>query len=183
MSDHQDQLDEKRICLLSGDIEDVSVKPIAERLLLWNTGSNGQSQAATLVVSSFGGSTHAAWALVDIMEYVSFPVKTVGLGSICSAAFLIFVAGTKGQRILTPKTSIMCHRYLWGWQQQHEDLVARRVEEDRTHDRIIDHLVAHTNLNRAEVLKELLSETDRWLSAKEAKAFGITDIIRRIPKQ
>ena len=67
-----------------------------------------------LIVTSPGGDLNAAFALIDVMRGSAIPVRTIGLGQIASAGLMIFIAGDKGKRILTPNTSILSHQYSWG---------------------------------------------------------------------
>jgi ATP-dependent Clp protease, protease subunit len=68
-----------------------------------------------------------------------FPIRTIGLGQIASAGLLIFASGSKGQRILTPNTSILSHQYSWGAFGKEHELFATVKEFDLTTKRMIAH--------------------------------------------
>merc|ERR1711991_246857 len=87
--------------------------------------SDNRLPQLTLIINSPGGDVHAAFALIDTMKASTIPIKTVGLGLIASCGFLIFIAGKKGSRILTPNTSILSHQYSWGSAGKEHELYAR----------------------------------------------------------
>ena len=131
-----------------------------------------------IIINSPGGDLNAAFAVIDIMNACPFPVKTVGLGQIASAAFMMFISGTKGHRILTPNTSIMSHQYSWGSFGKEHELIALEKEFVLTTERMINHYKKCTGLSETKIRQYLLSATDVWLSAKEAKKLGICDKIK-----
>ena len=131
-----------------------------------------------IVINSPGGDLNAAFAVIDVMNGCPFPVKTIGLGQIASAAFMIFISGTKGHRILTPNTSIMSHQYSWGSYGKEHELVGQAREFELTTERMINHYKKCTGLNEAKIRQYLLPATDVWLNAKEAKKLGICDKIK-----
>jgi ATP-dependent Clp protease, protease subunit len=116
------------------------------------------------------------------MGWSRLPVRTTGLGMLASMALLIFMAGNKGHRVITPRVSILSHRYSWWVMGKHSELIARRKEEDLTHTRIVDHYLRHSNIKTVDELhKSLLCDVDKWLTAEEAVTFGLADIIEGGP--
>ena len=81
-------------------------------------------QNLTIMINSEGGDLAAAFALIDIMQGSRIPVHTLGLGQISSAGLLIFMAGAKGHRTITPNTSILSHQFSWGSQGKEHELIA-----------------------------------------------------------
>lgn len=134
----------------------------------------------TLLVSSWGGSVYAAFALTDVMDGSRLPVHTVGLGMIASAGLMIFMAGTKGKRILTPQVEILSHQYSNVEFGKEHELIASRRANDLTSERILMHYMKHTGLTEKEIRKNLLPPEDVWLSAKEAKKYGLCDKIKLV---
>jgi ATP-dependent Clp protease protease subunit len=95
---------------------------------------------------------------------------------------LVFMAGAKGHRVLTPRVSILSHRYSWWCFGSHSELIARRKEEDLAHRRIVDHYLHHTKIASVEELQRtLLREVDTWLTAEEALRYGVADVIEGRP--
>ena len=168
-------LDDHGIIYVSGAIDEAKSEDICKRIIEANMQSLDCIQ---LIINSPGGSVHAGFAIIDVMQWSRLPVRTTGLGIIASMGLLIFMAGQKGHRVLTPRVSVLSHRYSWWNFGNHSELIARRKEEDLTHRRILDHYAAHTGLKTDEDLqKVLLRDTDTWLSAEEAVAHGIADVI------
>ena len=130
-----------------------------------------------LIINSPGGSCSAGFAIIDIMEWSRLPIYTTGIGMIASMGLLVFMTGQKGKRVITPRTSILSHRYSamsWG---NHSQLLAGRKQQDLEHQKIIDHYLGYSGINSKEDLeKYLLREVDTWLSPEEAIELGIADI-------
>ena len=121
---------------------------------------------------------NAAFAVIDVMNGSTIPIHTTGLGMVASAAFMIFIAGDKGKRTLTPNTSILSHQFSWGaWGKEHE-LLAANKEFEMTTQRMIRHYKQCTGLSEKKIRELLLPPQDVWLSAKEAKRYGICDQIK-----
>ena len=134
----------------------------------------------TLLICSPGGDLNAAFALIDVMRGSSIPITTIGLGQIASAGLLIFIAGQKGKRILTPNTSILSHQYTWGSFGKEHELFAQVKEFDLTTKRLIAHYKKCTDLSEQDIRSTLLPPQDVWLSSVEAKKLGICDHVRDI---
>jgi ATP-dependent Clp protease, protease subunit len=131
-----------------------------------------------LIITSPGGDLNAAFALVDVMRGSSIPIRTVGLGQVASAGLMIFIAGTHGQRILTPNTSILSHQYSWGAFGKEHELFAQIKEFDLTTKRMIAHYKKCTGLKEDQIREYLLPPQDIWLSSVEAKKLGICDDVK-----
>lgn len=134
----------------------------------------------TMVVSSWGGSVYAAFGLIDIMEGSRLPIHTIGLGMIASAGLMIFMTGHKGVRILTPNTEILSHQYASIEYGKEHELIASRKANDLTSERVMNHYVKHTGMKEKDIRKHLLPPEDVWLSAKEAKRYGLCDKIKLV---
>jgi ATP-dependent Clp protease protease subunit len=131
-----------------------------------------------LVVCSPGGDLNAAFALIDTMRGSAIPIRTIGLGQIASAGLLIFISGEKGQRILTPNTSILSHQYSWGAFGKEHELFATVKEFDLTTKKMIAHYKKCTGLKEDQIREVLLPPQDVWLSSVEAKKLGLCDDVK-----
>jgi ATP-dependent Clp protease protease subunit len=129
----------------------------------------------TLIINSPGGEVPAAFALIDIMQGSSIPVHTLGLGQISSAGLLIFMAGKKGYRTITPNTSILSHQYSWGSQGKEHELVAIIKEFTLTGKRMLNHYMKCTGLSEKKVKEILMPSSDVYLDADEAVKYNISD--------
>ena len=164
------------IYVLMDDINTDSCRDVIKWIMNQNLAENRLPQL-TLIINSPGGDVHAAFALIDVMKSSSIPIKTVGLGLIASCGFLIFIAGKKGQRILTPNTSILSHQYSWGSRGKEHELYARVKEFELSTDRMIKHYKKCIGMSEAKIKEILLPPQDVWLSAEEAMKLKICDKI------
>lgn len=137
-------------------------------------------EALNLLICSPGGNLAAAFALIDVMRGSAIPVNTIGIGEIASAGLLIFLAGQKGHRILTPNTSILSHQYSWGAFGKEHELFATVKEFDLTTKRMINHYKKNTSLSEEEIRSVLLPPHDVWISPKDALKYGICDMIKEL---
>lgn len=163
--------------LLMEDISLSSVKPVIEWVLEANF-SETRPEVMNLLICSPGGDLSAAFALIDTMRGSAIPIRTIGLGQIASAGLLIFVAGTKGHRLLTPNTSILSHQYSWGAFGKEHELFATVKEFDLTTKRMIAHYKKCTGLNETQIRDTLLPPQDIWLGADESKKLGLCDMVK-----
>jgi len=162
-----------------GEIND----DVAQNVVSWILEANYAEKPPddlTMFVSSPGGSLPAAFAIIDMMNGSSIPVRTIGIGEVASAGLLIFMSGQKGSRVLTPNTSIMSHQYFWGSASKYHDLVAVRKEQDLVQSRLLKHIKKCTGLDDKRINKELMPAHDVYMSAEEAKELGICDIVKNL---
>lgn len=160
--------------LLFGDIDDEKVQPVIE----WIINGDTNSPTLNLIISSDGGDICSAFALIDCIRTSKMQVNTIAMGKIASAALMIFMAGTKGHRIITKNTSILTHQFYTANEGKHHELHATIKEYELTNNRMIDFYSERTGLTKQKVKKYLLPDSDVWLSVDEAKEFGICDIIQ-----
>jgi ATP-dependent Clp protease protease subunit len=175
-------LQDAGIYVLMSDVSDESIKPIVEWILLENHVAQKKKKELLLIVCSEGGSVEDAFALIDIIGASTIPVKTVGLGVIASAGLMIFLAGHKGRRMLTPNTSIMSHQYSGSSDGKHHELISIAKEFTLIQQRMLNHYMKTTGMTRATVMKKLLPTSDVYLSAEEALKLGICDIVSDFKK-
>ena len=164
------------IIYLSGVIEDGTSENVCKEIIEYNI--SGKIDHIQLIINSAGGSCSAGFAIIDIMEWSRLPIYTTGIGMIASMSLLVFMTGTKGRRVITPRTSMLSHRYssmTWG---NHSQLLANRKEQDLEHDRIVDHYMRYSGIQSKEELeKYLLRDVDTWLTPEEAVKFGLVDLV------
>lgn len=164
------------IIFLSGDISSGTAESVCREIIEYNI--KGEVAQIQIIIHSYGGSCTAGFAIIDIMEWSRIPIYTTGIGMVASMGLLVFMTGSKGRRAITPRTSILSHRYLALTAGNYSQLIAGRKEEDLMHDRIVEHYLRHTNIkSREELEKSLLRDVDTWLSPLEAVKFGLADIV------
>lgn len=173
-------LEDFGIYQLSNEIDDDNCTDAIRFILEANL--NGVHDHLTLIVNSDGGYVTSGYALIDVMEGSSIPVHTIGLGVIASMGLNIFIAGTKGHRVLTPNTMIMSHQWTGGrWGKEHE-LIAQQKQDKIVTDQMTRHFVKHTKLTQANVKKYLMPPSDVFLTPNEAKKYGICDLVKEFGK-
>ncbi|MAF42627.1 MAG: hypothetical protein CMI54_00470 [Parcubacteria group bacterium] len=169
----------KGVYIMMGDVTQESMAPVIDWILSANM-KKKKPKELTLVVCSRGGDLNACFALVDVIIGSKIPIKTVGLGMIASCGLLLFMSGEKGSRVLTPNTAILSHQYSWGAMGKEHELFARVKEMELTTKRLLDHYKKCTGLTEKAVREHLMPPHDVWLSAKEAKKFGICDSVKKL---
>jgi ATP-dependent Clp protease protease subunit len=175
-------LDDYGIIYMSGAINSGVAETICKQIIEYNI--KGEANQIQMIINSPGGSCPAGFSIIDIMEWSRIPIYTTGIGMIASMGLLIFMTGEKGRRVITPRTSILSHRFSAFNYGNHSQLIAGRKEEDLEHERIISHYLAYSSIkDRAELESYLLRDVDTWLSPEEAIQFGLADRIEQLSKR
>jgi ATP-dependent Clp protease protease subunit len=161
------------IHFLTGDIDEENI----EKCIKWITYENldVKEKFLTLYINSTGGSLYDAFALIDIMRSSKHTIRTIGVGSVMSAAFLIFASGDKGQRYAGSNTSFMCHQFTESMDHKYHDLKASMIENDLCNQKMIDILKDASGLAPSVIKKKLLPASDVYLTATEMVDIGIAD--------
>jgi ATP-dependent Clp protease protease subunit len=128
-----------------------------------------------LYIQSPGGVVSAGLAIYDTMQFVKCPVSTLCLGLAASMGALLLTAGATGKRYCLPNAQVMIHQPLGGAQGQASDIEIATREMLKTRDRLNGILAKHTG----KPIDQIVKDTDRnhWMSAEEAKAYGLVDEI------
>jgi ATP-dependent Clp protease protease subunit len=149
----------------------------AIKFILKSNISKNKLKYVTLIINSSGGDLNSAFALIDIIKGSKIPVHTIGLGEISSAGLLIFMSGKRGQRSITPNTSILSHQFTWGKEGKAHELFAALKEFNLTSNRMLNHYKKCTSLSEKKIKEVLMPPTDVYLDAKEAVGYNIADNI------
>lgn len=179
---HTEALADSGMFVFMDEVDNDSIKPAIEWLLYENYVTKKKKKELLLMICSEGGDMGAAFALIDTMMSSNIPIKTVGLGTIASAGLLIFIAGTRGRRILTPNTSILSHQFAWGTDGKAHELFATIKEFELTQSRMVAHYQKCTGLDAEIIRQNLLPPHDVWLSAEDALKLGVCDHISTLSK-
>jgi len=131
----------------------------------------------TLYINSDGGALQDAFALIDVMRKSKKKIRTIGIGSVCSSAFLIFSSGTKGERFISPNASAMCHQYSSESTGKYHDIRATAKEFDLLNKRMVDLLKGNTSLSSTTIKRKLLPPSDAYFTADELIELGVADHI------
>jgi ATP-dependent Clp protease protease subunit len=159
---------------LTGEITEENVNECIQWIVYENL--DAKEKILTLYVNSTGGDLYQAFALIDIMQSSKHHVRTIAIGSIMSAAFLIFTSGTKGERYLAANTGIMCHQFAGGGgDAKFHDLKAEMKENELLNQKMVNILKEATGLTPSRIKSKLLPASDVYMSVQEALDLGIAD--------
>ena len=160
-----------RIVFLGSEVgDDIANIIIAQMLFLE---SEDPDKEITLYINSPGGVITAGLAIYDTMQYVRCPVATVCLGQAASMAAWLLAAGSPGMRRALPNSRVMIHQPLAGFRGQATDIEIHAREILNVRVRMNEIMAKHTGQTAAQVKKD--TERDNFLSATEAKEYGIID--------
>jgi ATP-dependent Clp protease protease subunit len=165
----------RSVHFLTGEIEEENIRKAVQWILYENFQSQDTNKMLTLYINSQGGSLYDALSLVDVMGASLRPIRTIAIGSIMSAAFLIFASGTKGERYISPNTGIMCHQFSEGTEAKYHDIKAQMKETELCNQRMLEILKYATGLPTAKVKSKLLPPSDMYFTAQEMIDLGIAD--------
>lgn len=162
-----------RIILLNGEVRDETAAVITAQLLFLS--AEDPDKDISLYINSPGGSVTAGLAIYDTMQFIKADVSTVCMGLAASMGAFLLSGGTKGKRFCLPNSEVMIHQPLGGAQGQATDIQITAEHILRTKQRLNTLLARHTGKSIDEVKNA--TERDNWLTAEEAKAFGLVDAI------
>jgi ATP-dependent Clp protease proteolytic subunit ClpP (EC 3.4.21.92) len=162
-----------RIIILGTPINDQVANIIIAQLLFLD--HENPEKDIYIYINSPGGVVTSALAIYDTMQFVKADVVTIGLGMVASAASLLLAAGTKGKRMALPNTEIMLHQVMGQAEGQAADIEITAKQILKIKAKINSILSKHTG----QPLEKIEKDTDRdfYLSAEEAKDYGIIDKI------
>ena len=163
----------ERIIFLAGPIEDYTANLVIAQLLFLE--SEDPKKDIQLYINSPGGSVTAGLAMLDTMNHIKPDVATVCVGIAASAAAIILAAGQKGKRYALPNAEVMIHQPWGGAQGQATDIEITAKHIIATRARLNKILAKATGQELAKIEKDV--ERDYFMSAEEAKKYGIIDEI------
>ncbi|PHK96339.1 ATP-dependent Clp endopeptidase, proteolytic subunit ClpP [Pseudoroseomonas rhizosphaerae] len=161
----------ERIIFLTGPVYDQMSSLICAQLLFLE--SENPNKDIAFYINSPGGVVSAGLAMYDTMQYIRAPVSTVCLGMAASMGSLLLTAGEKGKRFALPNSRIMVHQPSGGAQGQATDIEIQAREILALRKRLNQIYVRHTGQPLEEIERKL--ERDSYMSAEEAKEFGLID--------
>jgi len=167
-----------RIIFIGGPIDDhVANLVIAQMLFLE---AEDPEKDIHLYINSPGGVVTAGMAIYDTMQYIKPDVSTICIGQAASMGAFLLAAGAKGKRFSLPFSRIMIHQPLGGVQGQATDIDIHAREILRMKDTLNELLTKHTGQPREKIDRD--TERDFFMSATEAKAYGIIDEVITVRK-
>lgn len=163
----------ERIIFLTGEVEDHMSSLICAQLLFLE--SENPSKDIYIYINSPGGVVSSGLAMLDTMNYIKPDVATVCIGQACSMGSLLLTCGTKGKRYALPNARIMIHQPSGGARGQATDIEiqAREILKLRAQ---LNQIYVDTTGQKLKTIEEAV-ERDNFMSANEAKAFGLIDYV------
>ncbi len=170
-----------RIVMLGSQVTDEVANALIAQFLFLEV--DNPEKDIHLYINSPGGSVTAGMAIYDVMQYVKCDVATFCLGMAASMGSLLLQAGTKGKRYAMPNSRIMIHQPLiagGGLTGQITDIEITAKELIKTKEKLTQIYVTHTGRDYDFLAKNM--ERDYYLSAQEAKEFGLVDNVVEFKK-
>ena len=161
----------ERVIFLVGPVNDHVANLVVAQLLFLE--SENPDKDISFYINSPGGVVTAGLAMYDTMQYIRSPVSTVCVGMAASAGSLLLMAGEKGKRYALPNSQVMIHQPSGGAQGQASDIEIQAREILKTRARLNQIYANHTGQPVEEIEKKM--ERDTYLSAEEARDFGLID--------
>ena len=163
----------ERIIFLSGVVNDNMANTIIAQLLFLE--KQDEKADVQLYINSPGGVVSSALAIYDTMNYVKCDVSTTCVGLAASAASLLLSSGAKNKRFILPNAEVLIHQVMGGAEGQASDIDISAKHILKVKDRLNKILAKNTGQPLSKVEKD--SDRDFYMSAEEAKKYGIVDKI------
>ena len=162
-----------RIIFLGTQINDYTANVIQAQLLFLDSSEPGKD--ISIYINSPGGSVYAGYGIYDTMQFIESDVSTICTGMAASMASVLLVAGTEGKRFALPHSRVMIHQPLGGMQGQASDLEIAAREILKVKEELYTILSKHSGQPFEAIQRD--SDRDYWMTAPEAKAYGMVDEI------
>ena len=162
-----------RIIFIGTPIDDTVANLVVAQMIFLE--AEDPDREINLYIQSPGGMISAGMAIYDTMQFVKPQVTTLCLGVAASMASVLLCAGATGKRYALPNARVMIHQPLGGTQGQYTDIELYSKEMAKMRDQLYSIMAKHTN----QPFEKLVKDCDRnnWMSAEEAKAYGLIDEI------
>ncbi len=161
----------ERVIFLVGEVNDQSANLVVAQMLFLE--SENPEKDISLYINSPGGSVSAGMAIFDTMNFIKPAVSTLCIGMAASMGAFLLTAGAKGKRFSLPNSKVMIHQPLGGTRGQATEIEIHAREILKTREQL-NRILAE---NTGQSLKKIAQDTERdyYLSADEAKEYGLVD--------
>ena len=163
----------ERIIFIGDTIEDTMANLIIAQLLFLE--SEDPERDIYLYINSPGGVVTAGLAIYDTMQYLKAPVSTICVGQAASMGAVLLAAGAKGKRYALPNSRIMIHQGSGGFRGNTPDVMIQVKELELLVNKLMKIIAQHTGQDVEKVKRDI--DRDRFMSADEAKEYGLIDEI------
>ena len=162
-----------RIIFLGTEVNDYTANVIQAQLLYLDSADPGKD--VSIYINSPGGSVYAGLGIYDTMQYISSDVATICTGMAASMAAVLLVAGEKGKRFALRHSRVMIHQPMGGAQGQASDIEITAREIKKLKHELYTIIADHSGQPFDRVEKD--SDRDYWMTAEEAKDYGMIDSV------
>ena len=162
-----------RIIFLGGPIDDGVANLVVAQMLFLQ--SQDPKRDISLYINSPGGVVTAGLAIYDTMQFLSCDIATYCVGQAASMGAVLLTAGAKGKRYALPNARIMIHQPLGGAEGQCTDIQIQAAEIQRMKQTLNEILARHSGQPLETVFRD--TERDNFMSAEQAKAYGLVDAV------
>lgn len=164
-----------RIIFLGTPIDDLVANSIIAQMLFLE--SQDKDKEIKFYINTPGGSVTSGLAIYDTMQYIKPDVSTICIGMAASMGAILLAAGAKGKRFTLPNSEIMIHQVMGGAQGQASDIEIHAKHILKVKDKLNSILAQHCGKEKKIVEKD--ADRDNFMSAEDAKAYGLVDEIIR----
>lgn len=161
----------ERVIFLNGEVEDHMANLIVAQLLFLE--SEDPKKDINIYINSPGGSVTAGMAIYDTMQFIKPDVRTLCIGQACSMGAFLLAGGAAGKRAALPNARVMIHQPLGGFRGQASDIQIHAQEILKIKQTLNERLAFHTGQSFERIEKD--TDRDNFMSAEEAKAYGLVD--------
>ena len=169
-----------RIIFLGTQVDDYTANVIQAQLLYLDSVDPGKD--ISIYINSPGGSVYAGLGIYDTMQFISSPVATICTGMAASMAAVLLVAGAEGKRAALTHRRVMIHQPMGGAQGQASDIEITAREIQKLKKELYTIIAEHSHTDFDKVWAD--SDRDYWMTAQEAKEYGMIDsvLVRKKPE-
>lgn len=160
-----------RVIFLGTEVNDYTANVIQAQLLYLDSTDSGKD--VSIYINSPGGSVYAGLGIYDTMQYISSDVATICTGMAASMAAVLLVAGAKGKRFALRHSRVMIHQPMGGAQGQASDIEITAREIQKLKKELYTIISDHSGMAFDKVERD--SDRDYWMTAQEAKEYGMID--------
>jgi ATP-dependent Clp protease protease subunit len=162
-----------RIVFLGEAIDDHTANIIIAQLLFLE--AEDKNKDIKFYINSPGGSVVSGLAIYDTMQYISCDVSTICVGMAASMASVLLASGAPGKRLSLPNSEVMIHQVMGGFEGQASDIKIHAEHILKIKDKMNKILAKHSGQKLSDIEKD--SDRDYFMSAEEAKKYGLIDKI------
>lgn len=162
-----------RIIFLGEDVNQHTANAIVAQMLF--LAAEDPEKDINFYINSPGGSVTAGMAIYDTMNYIPCDVSTICLGMAASMGAFLLAGGTKGKRYVLPNAEVMIHQPLGGAEGQATDIAIAAEHILRTKKKLNEELAKNSGQPYEKVCND--TERDNWLTAEQAVAYGLADVV------